>query len=349
MNLRVTMILGALLVFAGSLMARDKTDVIIMSNGDRITGEIKGLSSGVLRVDLDYVDGAISIQWSKVKHVESNQLFILQAQDGSFYTGTLTSAPGDDNKVEIAQASDEKVVVEQAKVVRMEETGESFVRRLSGDVDFGVVYSKGNGATQYTLGSEIEFRRERWGFQTDLNSNLSSNTGSNTSTRNQVDLIGYHLLPWKNYFYSGLGSALQSSEQGINLQTSIGVGIGRYLKNTNRARISVIGGVAWQSTKYDQSTRTIAPVQDAAGLIAADLRFFIFKKTNFTLRSYLLPSLTDHGRIHFNTNASYYVKIIHNLSWNFSFYGNWDTRPPGNFSGSDYGYSSGLKWTFGYK
>jgi hypothetical protein len=48
-------------------------------------------------------------------------------------------------------------------------------------------------------------------------------------------------------------------------------------------------------------------------------------------------------------NATYYVKIHSNLSWNISVYGNWDNRPPDNLSGSDYGSSSGLSWTFGNK
>ena len=46
------------------LFAREKTDVIVMKNGDRFTGEVKGLNGGVLAVDLDYVDGTISLQWS---------------------------------------------------------------------------------------------------------------------------------------------------------------------------------------------------------------------------------------------------------------------------------------------
>jgi hypothetical protein len=41
------------------------------------------------------------------------------------------------------------------------------------------------------------------------------------------------------------------------------------------------------------------------------------------------------------------VKLFSNLKWNVSFYGNWDNQPPANFSGSDYGSSSGLSWTFG--
>ena len=42
-------------------------------------------------------------------------------------------------------------------------------------------------------------------------------------------------------------------------------------------------------------------------------------------------------------------KFFHNFTWNISFYGNWDNQPPAGFSGSNYGTSSGLGWTFGNK
>ena len=35
------------------------------------------------------------------------------------------------------------------------------------------------------------------------------------------------------------------------------------------------------------------------------------------------------------------MKVISNLTWNISFYDNWDNRPPAHFSGSDYGASFG--------
>jgi hypothetical protein len=53
--------------------------------------------------------------------------------------------------------------------------------------------------------------------------------------------------------------------------------------------------------------------------------------------------------VKFNMNATYYIKLTANLSWNVSFYGNWDSRPPDGLSSSDYGSSSGLSWTFGNK
>ena len=77
MNARAKILIAALLIAAPSA-ARPKVDVIVMSNGDRITGEIKGLNAGVLRVDLDYVDGSIALQWMKVARIESPQLFIVQ-------------------------------------------------------------------------------------------------------------------------------------------------------------------------------------------------------------------------------------------------------------------------------
>jgi hypothetical protein len=348
MNTRAT-ILSAVLLVGAPLAARPKIDTIVMANGDRITGEIKGLDAGVLRVDLDYVDGTIALAWMKVARVESPQLFIVQAQDGSSHTGTLFTSPGETNRIQVADIMHGSVSIEQARIVRMEETASRFLQRLSGEFSLGLIYSKGNNSTQNTFGSDVEYRRERWGASAAVNSNLSSNSGSNTSTRNQVDVTGNHLLRWKNYYYGGIGSFLQSSVQDIHLQTTLGGGIGRYFKNTNRARISVLGGVAWQSANYNQANLAIDTQQTAAGLVATDVRLFVFKKTNLAIRAYVVPSFSENGRVRYNTNASYYLKLFRNLSWNLSFYGNWDTRPPANLKGSDYGYSLGMKWTYGYR
>jgi hypothetical protein len=72
---------------------------------------------------------------------------------------------------------------------------------------------------------------------------------------------------------------------------------------------------------------------------------FIFKKTKLKWAT-LVPALSQPGRVRFGTNATYSIQIISNLWWTFQFYGNWDNRPPANFSGSNYGASSGITWTF---
>jgi hypothetical protein len=352
MNLH-TIVLCSVLLLVAPLFGREKSDVIIMKNGDRLTCEIKGLNSGVLYVSLDYILGTSSVQWSKVHHLESSQIFIVKTESGLVYTGTLSTSelPGEDRpmKIEVASGPETKVTIERTQIVKMEETSEKFWQRFNGNINLGVIYSKGNQSTQYDLNSTVQYPREHWSAQASYSSTLSSSTGVNASTRNQVNYNGQRLLRWNNWFYEGMGIFLQSSEQDINLQTTLGGGIGRYLKNTNNAQISLLGGLGWQNTAYRATTEPEGNQSLAIALVAGDMRFFRFNKTSIDLSASVLPALSQPGRVHFNTNAAYYIKLFSNLTWNISFYGNWDTRPPANFSGSDYGTSSGLGWTFGNK
>jgi hypothetical protein len=90
-NMRAV-ILSCALLLATPLFARESTDVIVMKNGDHLTGEIKGLNAGVLYVSMEYILGTSSLQWAKVAHLESKQLFLVKTEDGSVYTGTLSTA-----------------------------------------------------------------------------------------------------------------------------------------------------------------------------------------------------------------------------------------------------------------
>jgi Protein of unknown function, DUF481 len=331
------------------VFARESTDVIVMKNGDHLTGEIKGLNAGVLYVSMKYILGTSSVQWSEVARLESEQLFLVKTEDGSVYSGTLKTANTEGDrpmKIEVAATTGKDVVIERPRIVKMDVTSTKFLERFNGSVNTGIIYSKGNQSTQYSLGSEVNYPRERWGAAASLSSTLSASTGVTASTRNQLNVDAFRLLRWNNWFYEGLGSFLQSSEQGISSQTTAGGGIGRYLKNSNLARVSVLAGFGGQNTNYLQNN---VPQNVASGLIGTNLQFFRFNKTNGSVTTLLLPILSGPARVKFNVNASYYFKLTGNLSWNATFYGNWDSRPPNGLSGSDYGSSSGLSWTFGNK
>ena len=330
------------------LNAQENSDVIVMKNGDRFTCEIKGLSGGVLSVKLNYVDGTIAVQWSQVAHLESKRLFLVKTESGLVYTGTISTTGASDDppiKIEIAETPGKEVGVAQRKIIKLSQTSEGFWRRFDGAVNTGTLYSKGNESVQFNFGSQVAYTRERWSSQLNFNSSFASSSGANVTTRNQTDLNLIRLLRWNNWFYAGTASFLQSEVQDIDLQTTLGGGVGRYLKNTNRASISLIGGFGWQNARYGQN---VAATQNTAvGFVATEIKVFKFKKTNLDVTASLIPAITEAGRVHFNTNAVYYIKLAHDLSWNFSFYGSWDTRPPETFPKSDYGTSSGLSWTFG--
>lgn len=107
MNCRAIILCCAFLC-AAHLFAQESSDVIVMKNGDRFTGEIKGLSAGVLSVKLKYVDGTIAVQWSQVARLESNRLFLVKTESGLVYTGKISTTGESTDPpiaIEIAESS----------------------------------------------------------------------------------------------------------------------------------------------------------------------------------------------------------------------------------------------------
>src|SRR5215467_13234060 len=88
------LLLTLALLISVPLYAREKTDVMVMTNGDRLTCEVKGLDAGVLFVSFDYIDGTTSVNWTKVARLESSQLFVVKTEGGAVYTGILRTPEG---------------------------------------------------------------------------------------------------------------------------------------------------------------------------------------------------------------------------------------------------------------
>jgi hypothetical protein len=86
--------------------------------------------------------------------------------------------------------------------LELNQTSGKFFQRFNGAINSGIIYSKGNHAIQYNLGADVQYLRERWASEASFSSSLSSNSGSTSSTRNQLGLSSYRLLPWDNYFYA---------------------------------------------------------------------------------------------------------------------------------------------------
>ena len=100
MNLRTIFLFAALLAVA-PLPAREKSDVIVMKNGDKITCEVKGLSSNTLYISVDYILNTLSVDWTKVDHIESKQLFLIRTQDANGVHGS-TLDTGQSGRTSIA-------------------------------------------------------------------------------------------------------------------------------------------------------------------------------------------------------------------------------------------------------
>ena len=82
--------LACALLAAGSAEAQ-KTDVIVLVNGDQVTAEIKELSRGRLRATTDGM-GTVYIEWDDIVQLSSPARFEVELRSGDKFTGSLLTA-----------------------------------------------------------------------------------------------------------------------------------------------------------------------------------------------------------------------------------------------------------------
>ena len=67
-----------------------RTDVVIMTNGDTLTCELKELVRGRLRVSTDSM-GTVMVEWEDVRQVTSSDRFEVKLDTGERFVGTFVA------------------------------------------------------------------------------------------------------------------------------------------------------------------------------------------------------------------------------------------------------------------
>jgi putative salt-induced outer membrane protein YdiY len=330
--------------------AREKKDVIRFRNGDRITCEIVKLDKGYLYVKLEYADGTVAMDWSKISSVESTQKFVVADKAGKRYTGSLQSTAVQDSEkpeepqVEVTGPSASEVI-STTDVVQIHRTDTTFWQNLHGGMDAGLNFSKQQNRTQYNFQSNAAFERTKWLANANYESSFSGGGGI-SDLRNDLGMnITRQLLSPRN-FYLGLADFLQSNEQQLDLRTTLGGGLGHMYSYTNHSFVAAFAGADWNRERYSAAATTGRAGESAEAVLGTQLNFFRFKTTNILADARLYPSLTDPGRVRFDLNTSLKLRLAKDLYWKFGYYLNFDSRPPENLPKSDYGSTSSLGWTF---
>ena len=124
-------------VCAAPAMA-EKTDVVVLINGNAVTGEVKSLDFGVLKYSTDSM-GTVSIDWEDIVSVSSQQYHQIELPDGTRFYGQLLPTENP-HTVRVVTASNE-YVFQTAEIVRITpiEAKASFVERLDGSFSLGSV------------------------------------------------------------------------------------------------------------------------------------------------------------------------------------------------------------------
>jgi len=335
-----------LIVFGTATTFAMHDDVVVLKNGDRLTGEIKGLQRGELRVKADYMAEAVRLDWARIERLESKSTFIISLVDGKLFTNVMRLLPS--NSVEIANfvigSSGKAFRVPQSDVIRIVPAAPGFWRRLEGSIDFGFSFTSGNDQYQTQLTATTTYRTGSHSFTTSIDSAFSGQPEGDSTTRKQFT-FDYRKQLTRRWFAGGIFDLLQSDQQSLKLRTSLGGLVGRTLHQSEDLRLSIFGGIV--GTRENYSTAIGEPRKtNADALAGVDFTTFHFKTTDIRSRFSLFPSLTTPGRMRLQATSDLHIKIVKDLYWGFHVYENFDSKPPVRADKNDLGISTSLGWKF---
>jgi len=335
------------LLVACEAFGKRKDDVVIMKNGDKFTGEIKGLQYGELIFKSDYMKDSVHLDWERVEILESKDTYIIALSDGRRITGTISQKmiQGDDKQEFTISAADFILEIPSPEVITIDQLEASFWNQLTGSIDYGFGFTSGNNTTNSSLGANVAFNTSKNSIALATSSQFDSQANAKNTSRFTFD-AQYGRSITTNWIAAGLFSMLKSNQQDLELRSTYGAGFGRRLVQTDRTTLLAIGGGAYSHESYFPQPGTEPVLNNAEVLLGLKFSTFRFKTLNINSQNFLYPSLTDPGRFRFSSQSNLRIELLRNFYWNFQFYENYDTRPPVSAPKNDLGLGTSLGWTF---
>lgn len=320
-------------------LAREKSDIVTLRNGDRITGEVVGMQYGILQLKTDDI-GTINIEWPSVRTIETKFSYYVERTGNRHYFGHIGTAEG-----ELTVDDDPgPVSIPMTDVARMSQVESGFWARINGSLAIGYQFTKSNDVSISSLSFQSDYRSPH--IEASLNASaLSTKTPEDgTSDRDQI-ASSVRFVGAKKNFWMLLGSLDRNEELGIEGRVQVGAAVGRHFFQTSFTELT---GIAGLSFNQEWASGQEGGQQSLEGVIGGEWRVFRFSDPETNIDASLLgyPSLTESGRYRTEANVTFSREIINDLTLDLTYYNSYDSDPPDETANR---YDYGVVTSLGYK
>lgn len=323
-------------------VANANTDVVVFTNGDRLTGEVKLLERGKLSFKTAATD-TISIEWDDVASLKSDQNIQVETESGDRFLGHLGAASSE-GKV-LVETTTGAVQLDVDRIVLMHPIEKKGIARFDGDITAGFNFAKANAMRQAHFGLDLEARTETRIFSLNMYSVTSDSADNSSSQRHSAD-ISYQRLLADRWLIGAVLRLERNDELQLDLRTSLGVGGGRKILQTNSSTVSLIGGL--QVSRENVSGNELdEDTLEAFATLNWDWFRYDTPELDFSTELQIIPNLTDSGRVRAELDISMKWEIVEDLFWELAFYDSFDSDPVVlGAEENDYGLVASLGWEF---
>ena len=335
-------VLAALVSVLAALPAQAaKTDVVVLKNGDRLTGEVQQLDRGRLQVKTDDL-GTVEIEWDKVSSVTAAAPFDVDDLPGNRYMGTLAQGPLPGQLLIAWKGQTE--TVDQSSVVRIRRLNTSFWGRLDGSLDLGASYTSASSLFNLDFAASLSVERPGHALTADASSTLSSQPDVEETRRSALSLAYARRFP-DRWVALAQGQLEQNRELGFDLRSSVAASGGRYLAQSRRDNLLTSLGLSLNRERPTEGESTTN--LEAMALVRYDRFSYDFPKVDVSVAIVGFASLTEGGRYRLEVDARLKRELVKDFHATLRGYESYDSRPAtAGAPTNDYGITFALGWTF---
>jgi hypothetical protein len=299
-----------------------RTDVVTLGNGDRITGEVTTLDRGQLEYKTDD-QGTLYIEWDNVATVTAAGQFEVGTSDGRRFVGSLRSEP---NRTLVVVEALGPVALPMSDVTVITKIGRSFWAKLDGSIDVGFSYTRSSDIAQLNVNSSTVYRRPS--FEGRLTASATATQTTDEEERDdratlQLSYLRYRGAKW----FVGGGFGLETNESlGIELRSQVSLAVGQRLINTNKAQLMLGGGLAFN---HEQGVDT-ASTENLEAIVTFRTSYYAYDypRTNLDVGLQYFPSLSDFGRQRIQLDASVRRELWKDVFLSVNVFDSFDSDPP---------------------
>jgi hypothetical protein len=340
------LVVGLLIILASDSAwssERDKTDVVTLKNGDRISGDIKSFEHGILVLSTDNMS-TLNIEWPAVRSLASKYAFGVERTGGVKYFGLIATT--DDGARLIVRTDKEAVEIPMAQVERISQFSPRFWDRINGNLAVGFTYTKSSSISVGSVNFDSHYRSTTVDGSLYASSNVTTSPTDGTTQRYVLSTAVNFLRQGPN-LWGVIASAEQDKALGIDARLLAGATLGRRFVQTPITELTGSAGVVATQEWAAGSSQSTTNLE---GVISISWQVFkyIDPKTTMDLNLAFFPSLTDSGRYRSAGNLNLIHKFIGDVTVGITAYMSYDNRPPEpGAATSDYGVTFNVGYSFG--
>lgn len=339
-------------------------DQVVLVNGDRLTGTITKSDQTNLTLKTDYAD-EITIKWSAIQAISSNETLHVASEDGKTVAGPVTTSDG--NFVVASPTGAVNVPKDQVTALRNDQEQATYEQGLhpplwrgwAGGATVGFALTGGNSDTRSLA---LAFTGDRKTSHDEItmyvNSIYATNNAPGASPRvtANTDQGGarYSRNLTTRLFAYGSADFQTDALQELNLRSILGGGFGVHVINTSQTTLDFLGGLNYTRESYGlvPATATTAAQPPkinrfAALTIGEELMHKLGASTVLTEKAYYFPDVSQSGGQYRTTfNFGTVTKLSKWFSWQNAFGDIYVTNPPLGTKKNDVLLTTGLNVTF---